>query len=158
MINGLEDPADSLALSLWILSLDDWIEVKLKLLKLFIKKLNNKSADDQSLFNAAKPIFIKFVIIDRMQKMMKKLTGIKSTLNESGFKLKSHRGEPWILDFLCKVASGGFALCNEWKDFGEEVEDEIIKMTDLRSAFLYLQIENELSQFASPFEWIRAQQ
>ncbi|KAK8863925.1 hypothetical protein M9Y10_011618 [Tritrichomonas musculus] len=158
MINGLEDPADSLALSLWILSLDDWIDVKLKLLKLFIKKLNNKSADDQSLFNAAKPIFIKFVIIDRMQKMMKKLTGIKSTLNESGFKLKSHRGEPWILDFLCKVASGGFALCNEWKDFGEEVEDEIIKMTDLRSAFLYLQIENELSQFASPFEWIRAQQ
>lgn len=159
MINGNEDPSDSLALSLWILSLDEWLDVKLKLLKLFLKKVN-KNGDDESLFKLIKPILVKFVIIDRMQSMMKKSegNGEKQKSTEKVFKLNSHSGDKWILDFLCKVASNGFTICNEWKEFGEEVEDEIIKVNDLKNAFIYLHLENELNQYDNPIQWIRSQQ
>ncbi|OHT12592.1 hypothetical protein TRFO_03612 [Tritrichomonas foetus] len=161
MINGLEDPGDALILSLWILTLEEWEESKLKLLKLFLRKLPKdvfNGDNKETIFQAVKPTLVMFIIINKMQKMMKKPSGTRPDFSEeAGIRIPPHNGDPWISEFMKNVVENGLSLCNEWKEFGEEVEDEIIEIADLKSAFIYLEMEKVIAESESPETWIKSQ-
>ena len=161
MINGQDDATDSLALSLLVLSLEEWQATKTKLLKIFINKVAKQSPDslndEDKLFKLIKATLVMFIITDKMQGMMKIPSGKEATFDESGIKIPNHKGEEWISAFMKKVSQNGFQLCNDWKNFGEEVEDDIIEIQDFKTALTYLGLEKQLSDAGSPTEWVKSQ-
>lgn len=157
ILNGQEKSLnDALALSLWVLTLEEWNKAKLILLKLYLKKLDNSLTDDE-IIQKSLVMLKQFIIIDRMQRMMKTPSGIEPQFTETQITIPSHENQKWIKDFMIEVASNGFAMSNEWKEFGEEVEDEIIQINDLKTAFIYLELKKVVEEAESPIAWIKTQ-
>lgn len=159
IISGDHVVEETFATSLALLTLEEWEFAKLDILKYYLSQrveIANEEADEV-VFQKTKPILVAFVITDKLQNMLKKPSGKPINKSEDGkLIIPSHKGEEWISDFMHSLEENSQALCNEYKDFGEEVEDEITCLQDIDTAFVYSNSLVQIQKFAkNGVEWVR---
>ena len=172
MPNNNNNAAEAAVLSIWILSTEEWDLIKIPLLKAIIKfnSLENSNNANQNndvdfdvddadekekneLFLKLKSSILIYVLVNRFQSMMKSPSGIEPKKIENGeFVVRSHKDEKWIQSFYEKVENEGFQLMNDFTDFAEEFEDEILEVDNFRAALSYAEV-NEARE--DPFAWIK---
>jgi len=145
MIDNIDTPDDILSLSLWLLSLEEWELVKKCLLKGLLKSKGvTKSDSIDIIFEKMKATLIYFIIVHSFQSMIKKPTGVAPVLKDNGALLiQNHKGAPFMTEFFERINNEGLTVCNEWKEYSEEVEDEILSIPDLRTALIRLGYNTE---------------
>ena len=150
LIDTDKEPEESLILSIWLLSLEEWESIKILLLKQLLKKITFKKNEDD-LFSKFKYSFILFIIINRIQKMIKVKSNIQSTLEEEGLISiqQHHESEGWLSNFFKQINYKAYQLTVEWSDFNGEIEEKIMKINDLHTAFIYSDINDEPNDFIS---------
>ena len=174
--NPEENPIDALVLSLWILSIEEWNEVKLLIFKSLLKTLpmkdesNTKKASNEGpsnenknshtsfenetqLFSKLKSAFILYIIICKLHPMLKEPSGIAPSKNDNVFIVRDHREEKWIHSFYDKITQHGFEIVNQFLDFAGEVEDEIVEIPNLKTAISYLDIPEANND---PYSWVKS--
>ncbi|OHT01588.1 hypothetical protein TRFO_07483 [Tritrichomonas foetus] len=144
--NPNTSPIDSIVLSLWILNLEEWDFVKLSILKSLLKSAIPKldEVKDDEIFDKIKNSLILYIIINKIHSMIKVPSGNEPVTNENGkILVKDHKEEKWLHEFYDKINKEGFQLANQFIEFSEEVEDEILEIADLKSAFVYAEINTD---------------
>lgn len=139
--------------TLWICSLEEWNHVKLEILKLHIKSLNlSDELSDADLFGAVKPALLTFVLMDKIQKLLKTPSGQEPEIKDGKLIPSGGSDRPWIGEFLDQMESDSMGVWNSWNDLGEEYKDEIVELPDAKTAFIYT---DDLNKVADPLAWIR---
>ena len=98
-------------------------------------------------------IFI-YVLINRFQSLLKSPSGIEAKFSENGqFVVRNHKDEKWLIEFYEKVNKNGFQIMNEFSDFAEEFEDEILEVENIKAALSYAEIKEARDD---PIAWIKS--
>jgi len=157
MKNKYNDGFFILINSLFLLSPEEWKFSRTLTLKSLIKQYVIKSLQNQEItqgeqltaekieFETIKPALVMFAICDRMQELM------KGTGGEQKEGCGPNKGAKWIKDFEENVQNNFDQVHEDWISLGEEIEDEIMEVSDLKTAFDYC----NLSQ-GNPSEFINS--
>jgi hypothetical protein len=154
-LDGKADVGLGFALSLWVMSLAEWIGFKLGLLGVVVKNLRiAKEVDDNELFRRTRSILIQFVVTHKLQELLKKPTQAAKT---SDFGIAPHTGDPWITDFQRELGEEGMTKCNEWKELGEFFERSVLSLGTVDQALTLTDDLGRLSAFGhrSAVGWLR---
>ncbi|OHS98294.1 hypothetical protein TRFO_35287 [Tritrichomonas foetus] len=136
-----DNPIDSMIMAIWILSLEEWNAIKLTLLKALLA--TKKIGENENICEIAKSSLILYILVNRIQNMYKKPSQKEAVMADNVLKISPHTGDSWIQEFSDKVNNEGASLANEWIDFGDELQDEIFCVLDLKTLLLYAEITTE---------------
>lgn len=144
--------------SIWIISLEEWDCIKLKIFRTLLRaenKTNTKAANSENeLFLKLKNALLFYILVNRLQTMLKVPTPIGLSKKENGdLKIREHKTEKWLHDFEDTISNDASKLINEFLDFADELETEILVVGDFKTALLYAEI-NEANE--NPYEWIKS--
>ena len=125
--------ADIFPLSLLVLSIEEWDAIKLITLQMYIEQ-ENISIDDlnkEEFSQKLKEILILYTIVDDMNRMSKKPSGIEPCFSSDGnITVRNHKSEQWIMEFIDSVSNESYGICEKWKRFAEDFENNIINNKD----------------------------
>lgn len=154
---------ETAVLSIWLLSIEEWDLLKVSLFEAILKSSKNNSSendnensidDDSKLFEKVKNLIFIYVLINRFQSLLKSPSGIEAKFSENGqFVVRNHKDEKWLIEFYEKVNKNGFQIMNEFSDFAEEFEDEILEVENIKAALSYAEIKEARDD---PIAWIKS--
>lgn len=147
-----EGIVDIMAMSIWLLSLEEWNYLKLDFLKLLIGLTLKQNEEINT--TKLRSILLFYIILSRIQTMVKKSSGnpVKKSENESRILIGpySHK-TPWISEFRAHVEIDPATVEAEWTDFGNELQEEILDVTELKDLLAYAEVHCD-----NPDEFIRS--
>jgi hypothetical protein len=157
LIAGREKGDDAFALSLWVLSLEEWRWAKLGLLASALKAVGaGEAPDGQALFDRARAVLIVFALTNGIQERLKRPSGVEPAVVSGALSIPSHAGADWITTFMSGLAdSGGFDIITEWRAFAEVVEREILQLDNAYKLFEYTKDSQAVAPDA--IVWLRQQ-
>jgi hypothetical protein len=139
----------ALVLSLWVLTAEEWDHVKYDLLERVVKA--NRNRDGKDLLDIVKQPLLFFIIVNKVQELIKYATGAELVLKEDGhLKLNNGNNAAWQGSFKDDILADGPQISSDFAALAEEIHDTILKCTDLTEALGHAGVETD------PDEWIAA--
>lgn len=148
MLASGEDPESAASLALWMLNVEEFRAVKEKLL------LNLLKADQATTFEKAKKALIFIIFISRAFEMLYNDSGIEAQFKDGNIVVAPKDKQVNAKNVHDLVVDNALNTKNDWIMFGEEMEDEIMTVTDLKSALIRAEINTGSS---TPEEWLAKQ-
>jgi hypothetical protein len=155
VLAGKGPVSDGFALALLVLTFEEWNAVKTALLRSIISGLLKDTPEEQ-FFVRLKPIVFAWYVVEKMQRMLGKETGIEAVVGDAGLEIPSHVGAEWVVSFIQEVTRDGLAVWERWKGLGEKLERRADRIQDMQSLVRYCKISAVVEEGQSPEEWIRS--
>jgi hypothetical protein len=138
--------------SLWLLSREEWVAIRVIVLQKLLRLRVKAPGDDLWATKGVKDAFLFFMLIDRMQQMIKRESGVAPTFKEGGgLAVVSHQNAQWIADFMKRAVQDGRELAREFEELATRAETEWLTVDSLRDAVRFADIGA-----VEPDEWVRA--
>lgn len=133
---------DALIYSIWILSLDEWETIRKQIFTRLLKA-RASNVTEENVYQKTKEAILLFILVDRINKMTKKSTGAEIPPKEGGLiTLGTQKVEDWLKGFEDTVLNNGAKLMNDWVDFGDELQDEILNYENIETGMEYSEIHS----------------
>jgi hypothetical protein len=127
---------EALTLTIWILSLEEWEDVRDRCLRKVLKITCRKDTDN--LFEKVKAGLCLFAVVSRIHGLVKGRSDVPVKHKENGsLTIGPHKGSKWIAGFMERLEKSGPECTHEFEELAEEIEDEIGAASDLRTALAY---------------------
>lgn len=128
-----------LTLTIWLCSLEEWEEIQLKFLKMTIKTSKaNPDKEESAIFEQIKKHLIMFVVIDMIQHTLKCSSDNEIIRKNNTIIIQSQKGHKWRDFFIKTITEDGYEMHNKWIELGEKIEDEVIEIQSIETAFIYI--------------------
>jgi len=130
-IDANVDLEDIMNKALFLMSPEEWNCIKEDVFRALIRK-NGKEENGKLI-----GVLVMFAVYNRAQILIKGETGEK----KEG--CGPNKEAKWLKDFEEKMETKLEEIFDEWCDFGGEVQDEIMEVEDLKTAFIYCRMESQ---------------
>jgi hypothetical protein len=138
--------------SLWLLSSEEWAAIRVVVLQKLLRLRVKAPGDDLWATKGVRDAFLFFMLVDRMQQMIKRESGVAPTFKEGGgLAVVSHQNAQWIADFMKRAVQDGRELAREFEELATRAETEWLTIDSLRDAVRFANIGA-----VEPDEWVRA--
>jgi hypothetical protein len=139
LVEGGEAVEEAMVLGLWAMSMAEWLEVRVELLRRLVK---SKGKREENLWEGVKEQLFFFVLLDRMQKIMKAACPGQVVRKESrGIRIGPHKGEPWLVGWMERVVNEGCSVAKDFEELAIDFDDSISGIDCVGQAMLAAGLE-----------------